>query len=186
MVGRLRMLMSTADCLERYGSKYRIAKAVQSGELRRISNGIYSEGARPREIEILLFKYPTSVVTMLSAYYYYNLTDVVPDKCHLAVERNGTKITDSSVVEYFVPAGTGAIGVENAVLRGIPLRIFDRERLLVETVRLRTKLPIDLYREVIGNYRKMSDELYPAKIDDYLESFPKGEFIFDTIRNEVL
>lgn len=130
MVGRLRMLMSTADCLERYGSKYRIAKAVQSGELRRISNGIYSEGARPREIEILLFKYPTSVVTMLSAYYYYNLTDVVPDKCHLAVERNGTKITDSSVVEYFVPAGTGAIGVENAVLRGIPLRIFGNGRFM--------------------------------------------------------
>lgn len=180
------MLMTTTDCLVRYGSKYRIAKAVRAGELHKISNGIYFEGRKPREIEILLFRYPTSVVTMLSAYYYYNLTDVIPGKCHLAVERNGTKISDPSVVEYFVPAGTGAIGVENATLRDVPLRIFDKERLLIETVRLRTKLPQDLYHEVIGKYRKIVNELYPSKIEDYLEAFPKNEFIFDTIRKEVL
>ena len=123
---------------------------------------------------------------MLSAYYYYNLTDIIPDKCHLAVERNGTKISDSSVIEYFVPTGTGAIGVKNTILRDVPLRIFDKERLLIETVRLRTKLPHDLYHEVIGKYRKIVDELYPSKIEDYLEAFPKNEFIFDTIRKEVL
>jgi hypothetical protein len=78
---------------------------------------------------------------MLSAYYYYGLTDNVPDKIHLAVERDGTKIKDENVIEYFVPKGTGEIGVVNTVLHGMELRIFDKERLLIETMRMRTKMP---------------------------------------------
>ena len=60
------------------------------------------------------------------------------------------------------------------------------ERLLIETVRLRTKLPYELYREVIGGFRRVVEELYPAKMEDYLESFPKRKLIFDIIKREVL
>ena len=66
------------------------------------------------------------------------------------------------------------------------LRIFDKERLLIETIRMRTKMPLDLYHEVIGSYRKEVGVLYPAKIEDYLESFPKKNVIFDAIKREVL
>ena len=180
------MLMTTAECLAKYGSFYRIAQAVRSGELRKLAHGVYSDDSRHRSIQLLLKKYPTAVVTMMSAYYYYGLTDNVPDKIHLAVERDGTKIRDAGVVEYFVPKGTGGIGVVNEELHGMALRIFDRERLLIETMRMRTKMPLDLYHEVIGSYRKCTEALYPAKIEDYLESFPKRNVIFDAIKKEVL
>ena len=180
------MLMTTLECLAKYGSFYRIAQAVRKGELCRVAHGVYSDDKRHRDVELLLKKYPTAAVTMLSAYYYYGLTDNVPDKIHLAVERDGTKIKDANVIEYFVPRGTGEIGVVNAVLHGMGLRIFDKERLLIETMRMRTKMPLDLYHEVIGNYRKEVDTLYPAKIEDYLESFPRRNVIFDTIKREVL
>ena len=161
-------------------------QAVRRGELRKVAHGIYADDRRHRDVELLLKKYPTAVVTMLSAYYYYGLTDNVPDKIHLAVERDGTKIRDENVVEYFVPRGTGGIGVVNIVLHSMELRIFDKERLLIETIRMRTKMPLDLYHEVIGNYRKDIDAIYPAKIEDYLESFPKRNVIFDAIKREVL
>lgn len=180
------MLMTTKECLAKYGSFYRIAQAVRSGELRKLAQGIYSDGKRHRDVEILLKKYPTAVVTMLSAYYYHGLTDNVPDKIHLAVERDGTKIRDANVVEYFVPRGTGGIGVVNAEFNGLDIRIFDRERLLIETMRMRTKMPLDLYHEVIGNFRKNTDTLYPAKVEDYLEAFPKKDVIFEAIKREVL
>lgn len=93
---------------------------------------------------------------------------------------------DVNVVEYFVPKGTGWIGVVNAELHGMALRIFDKERLLIETVRMRTKMPLDLYHEVIGSYRRDVGTLYPAKMEDYLEAFPKREVIFDAIKREVL
>lgn len=65
------------------------------------------------------------------------------------------------------------------------MRIFDRERLLIETIRMRTKLPYDLYREVIGNFRQVISDMYPAKMYDYLESFPKKDAIDRIIRSEV-
>ena len=182
----IKMLMSTSECLAKYGNYYRIAQAIRCGELHKITHGVYSDSNRHRCVEVLLKKYPTAVVTMFSAYYYYGLTDNVPSKIHLAVERDGTKIRDVNVVEYFVPKGTGDIGVANAELHGIALRIFDKERLLIETVRLRNKLPIDLYHEVIGSYRKDANALYPAKIEDYLDSFPHRNIIFDAIKKEVL
>lgn len=117
------MLMTTSECLAKYGNFYRIAQAVRRGELYKVAHGVYSDDKRHRDVEMLLMKYPTSVVTMLSAYYYYGLTDNVPDKIHLAVERDGTKIRDANVVEYFVPKGTGGIGVVNAELHGMTLRI---------------------------------------------------------------
>jgi hypothetical protein len=109
----------------------------------------------------------------------------VPDKIHLSVERNGTKIKDSNVVQYFVPEKTGMLGVVNEELHGMNLRIFDKERLLIETVRHKTKMPLDLYREVIGSFRKIVHILYPAKMEDYIEMFPKKNVIFETIKNEV-
>ncbi len=51
---------------------------------------------------------------------------------------------------------------------------------------MRTKMPLDLYHEVIGNYRKEAAALYPAKMEDYLDSFPKRDVIFDAIKREVL
>ena len=180
------MLLSAQECLEKFGNHYQIAAQIKTGGLRKVAPGLYSDGTRHHELEILQARYPTSVVTMLSAYYYYDLTDNIPDKCHLAVERGSTKILDPNVIEYFVPKGTGAIGVEEIVLQGVPMRIFDKERLLIETVRMRTKMPFDLYHEVIGNFRQISEELYPAKMEDYLDAFPKREVIFDVIRKEVL
>ena len=180
------MLKTTRECLATYGSHYHIAAAVRRGELRKVAPGIYSDGSRYREVELLQIRYPTSALTMLSAYYYYDLTDHLPDKCHLAVERGGTKIDDPNVVEYFVPKGTGRLGVEEKILHDTPVRIFDKERLLIETARMRTKMPQDLYHEVIGNFRKIAGDLYPAKMEDYLDSFPKRDVIFNVIRREVL
>ena len=180
------MLMTMSECLEKMGSQYRVEEAVRAGHLMHLAHGIYSDGTLHRDIEVFQKRYPTSVVTMQSAFYYYDLTDLVPDRCHLAVERGGSKIKNPMVIEDFVPKGTGGIGVEHKELRGVQLRIFDKERLLIETVRMRAKMPYELYREVIGNYRGIVNELYLAKVEDYLESFPKKSVIFDVIKREVL
>lgn len=180
------MLMTISECRERFGGQYRVDAAIREGRIKRLSHGLYSDGTRHRDIEVLQKRYPSSVVTMLSAYYYYDLTDHVPDKCHLAVERGGSKITDPKVEEYFVPKGTVEIGVCEESLKGVPLRIYDKERLLIETVRLRTKIPYELYKEVITGFRRNSDDLYPAKMEDYLDAIPKRRLIFDIIKREVL
>ena len=123
---------------------------------------IYSDTKRkPRELELIQARYPAAVVTLLSAYYYYDLTDHIPDKYHLAMERGGTRIKDPGVIQHDVPVGTLNIGVDLTEINGTSMRIFDRERLLIETIRMRTKLPYDLYRLVAKGY---NDDTADAKI----------------------
>jgi len=180
------MLIPFSECVRRYGNHHRIAALVERGELFKVLPGIYSDTRRrPRELEVLQARYPRSVVTLQSAYYYYDLTDSIPDKYHLALERGGSRIKSEAVVQHAVPVGTLDIGVVTEEIHGMTLRIFDRERLLIETIRMRTKLPYDLYREVIGGFRRVIDEMYPAKMYDYLELFPKRDAIDRVIRSEV-
>ena len=123
---------------------------------------IYSDTkCKPRELELIQARYPAAVVTLLSAYYYYDLTDHIPDKYHLAMERGGTRIKDPGVIQHDVPVGTLNIGVDLTEINGTSMRIFDRERLLIETIRMRTKLPYDLYRLVAKGY---NDDTADAKI----------------------
>ena len=179
MVGRL------IDWTRKYENKYRVNELVRVGKLYRIEGGIYADVEDPPEVEVVLAKYPAAVLTLESAYYYYNLSDEIPDEYHLATDRKSAAIVDERVVQSFVPSGTVMIGAEESVVGGERIRIYDKERLLIETMRYRTKLPYDLYREVVGNFREIRNELYGSKIDDYLKDFPRRNVIKESIRKEV-
>ena len=181
----LNMIKRLTECLEEYGSHYRIRELIREGKLFKIEPGIYSDSPRYGTLEVLLTKYPRSVVTLDSAFHYYNLTDEIPTMFHLATDRDDGKIKDPRVKQSFVPTGTSSIGVTEIDYCGEKIRIYDKERLVIETVRHKTKMPLDLYHEVIGNFRDIRHELYGAKIDDYLQSFPRRDVLFTIIRDEV-
>lgn len=179
--------MRLPECREKFGGAYQVDKLVREGGLYRLETGVYADTPDHTELEVLLFKYPNAVVTMQSAYYVYDLSDAVPDLNYLAIDRDAHKIDDPRVVRCFVPSGTIGIGVVSKKTASESIsRIFDRERLLIETIRYKTKLPYDLYREVIGSFRAIASELYTAKMCDYLEKFPRKEAILRTIESEVL
>ena len=184
-VKSLNMIKRLTECLEEYGSHYRIRELIREGKLFKIEPGIYSDSSRYGTLEVLLTKYPRSVVTLDSAFHYYNLTDEIPTMFHLATDRDDGKIKDPRVKQSFVPTGTSSIGVTEIDYCGEKIRIYDKERLVIETVRHKTKMPLDLYHEVISNFRDIRHELYGAKIDDYLQSFPRRDVLFTIIRDEV-
>ena len=53
------------------------------------------------------------------------------------------------------------------------------------TARMKSRLPSDLYKEVILEFRKRADSMYPAKIGEYLVGFPKRDMIERIIDEEV-
>lgn len=179
------MVAKLAEWARKYGTKYHVGELVREGRLFRIEEGIYSDAADSPEVEVVLAKYPASVLTLQSAYYYYRMSDEIPDEYHLATDRKSARIADERVVQSFVPVGTLMTGATEIVVLDERLRIYDKERLLIETMRFRTKLPYDLYREVIGSFRTLRNELYGSKIDDYLKGFPRRESIMEAIKREV-
>lgn len=180
------MVMTFSECCAKCGGRYLAERLIRKGDLHKVATGLYSDKAEWSDMEVLLARYPKAVVTLQSAYYYYDLSDSIPEAFHLATDRDATKIYDERVVQHFMPKGTIGIGVISCkFLDDEVSRIFDKERLLIETARNKTKLPYDLYKEVIESFRKIKDTLYPAKLTDYLEVFPKRESILRTIENEV-
>ena len=87
------MLYSYDECLKTYGNYYQLTKKLQDEEIYKIEPGLYSDKTRMPELEVISFKYPYAIFTMNSAFYYYSLTDVIPDKYYLATTKTHYLLT---------------------------------------------------------------------------------------------
>ena len=152
-------MVSRSDCLKRYGSDYYIRKKLAAGELFRVDKGIYSEKENVPELALIAYKYPNAVVTMETAFYLYDLTDEIPDEYSVATKREAAPITDLRVKQYFVPKEILRLGETVFDYKGYLIPIYDRERMLVELVRYKPKLPYNYYKEILRNYRRILPQL---------------------------
>ena len=182
----LSRLLSRQECLARFGSDYFIAQQIAAGHLFRLENGVFSEQKHVPENAIISYRYPHGVITLLSAFYHYGLTDVIPEVCDLATSRNAAKIRDARVRQYFVPDNILYQGMMIDQEHDFPIRIYSRERLLIELLRYKNKLPFDLYKEVLLNFRKIIHQLNMQDIQDYAMAVPKRNMVMDALQMEVL
>lgn len=180
------MLMTRAECLKKYGSDYFIRQNINMGKLHRMDKHLFSENAHVPEWAVVTRKYPKAIVTMLSAFYHYELTDVIPDVYDLATDRDASKIADGRVRQFFVPKNIFKTGLTSAERSGYSFRIYNRERMLIELLRYKNKLPFDLYKEILRNYRKIIRQLDIQKIQDYALAAPKSSMILNALQMEVL
>lgn len=179
-------MMTRKECLRDYGSDYFIQKKVDSGELFRIDKGIYSRKEHVPEIALLTYKYPNAVITMRSAFYMYGLTDVIPDEYDMATTRDAAKIPDKRVKQYFVSDDFFSEGITQIDYKGYSISIYSRERMLIELLRYKSKLPFDYYKEIIQNYRRLLPRLNVQTIQDYALVAPKSNKVLDILQLEVL
>lgn len=173
------------ECEARFGSAYRIRNAIADGKVFRLAKGVYSLTGKGSELEVLQFLYPESVLSFGAAYYYYDLTDVVPEQYDFVTARNARRITDERVKQYYVPEQVLRVGMCERELQGERLRVYNLERLVIETARMKCSLPPDFYKEIVLALRAKTNEMVPAKIGDYLGNFPKREMIERIIDEEI-
>ena len=91
------MIYTYKELLLKYKSAYQTEKAVKNGEFYKIEKGIYSDIPSVHYLAVIMKKYPYGVFTSYSAYYYHNLTDVIPNKIYLATNRNATTIISKNI-----------------------------------------------------------------------------------------
>lgn len=179
------MLYSYKDCKQKYRTDYALRNAVLSGELIKVSRDVYSDDGKESDLSIIAKTYPYAVFTMNSAFYYHGLTDTIPKKYYLLTDKDSTKIRDSRVVQYFDNSHSLDLGAEMKEYNGSTIRIFSRERMLVELVRHKKKLPFDYYKEIIASYRKLLYQLDIQAIEECAEKLPKTKLVMETLRLEV-
>lgn len=180
------MIYTYKECLEKFGSKYNINKMVAEGSLFKQEKGIYSDERYVSNLAIISLKYPDAVLTMNSAFYYHNLTDTIPEKFFLVTSRGKSQITDNRVVQIFENSDNLMLGAEELEYRGVKILMYNKERMLVELLRNKNKLPFDYYKEIIENYRKIIHNLDIRLIQDYIDVMPKRKMIMNALEMEIL
>ena len=180
------MLLSYKECVDKYGSDYKIKKSVQEGVLYMQDKGIYSDEKYVPELEVILKKYPKAIVTLNSAFYYYGLTDTIPDSYYVATPKNYRKISDARVKQIYENSSAFEMGKTTMEYNGADIVIYDKERLLIEAIRNKHRFSFDFYKELINSYRKIVHELDMTTVAEYAYELPKTNMVMETIRLEVL
>jgi len=179
------MVYTYKELLKKYKSRNEINKLISSNKLFKLEKGIYSNIEIEDPLIVYSLLYPSAIITMDSALYFYDLTDVIPDKVYLATKNNYRKIKNKNIKQIYVSRDKLDFGKTQIKLKDNKINIYDRERLLVEFIRKRNSIPFDYYKEVINNYRKIVHELDAYKIEDYLSLYKNETSIADVIQREV-
>lgn len=180
------MVLTYKQCIEKYGSDYMLKKEIAEGNIIQKEKGIYSLNRNCSELEIIAVKYPKAVFTGESAFYYHGLTDVIPDFYHLATVRTDGRIKDKRVKQTFLKEDIFDMGRIKISHHSTEICIYNLERMMIELVRFRGKLPFDYYKEIISAYRNRIETMDIAKVEEYANKFKHSDKMMQIIELEVL
>ena len=180
------MLLSYKQCLEKYGSDYMIKKELRNGNLFLEEKGLYSTEKNASELDVVMKKYPRAVFNDRSAFYYHSLSDVIPEYYYLVTRRDDTRISDDKVKQSYSKNEIFELGIEVIERNGHMIRIYNMERMLVELMRFRSRYSLDYYKEIIQNYRRVSEEMDFGLVEEYAYMFSNGDNLMSHIQLEVL
>lgn len=179
------MIYTYRECKEKYKSDYEIRKHIAAGRLKRLSRGVYSDSEFEQDLALISRKYPYAVFTMNSAFYYHGLTDTVPQSYYLITDKDATKIKEQRIYQFFDNNDSLELGVEMKKQNGVCIKIFTLERMLVELIRNKNRLPFDYYKEIIAHYRNLIFELDIQAVQEYAMQLPKSKLVMETLQLEV-
>lgn len=179
------MILTYKECIEKYGNDYQLARVIAEEGIYRVESGVYSTERYSSELEIIVKKYPNAILTGEYAFYCHGLTDVIPEKYQIATKAKAAKLLDPRIEQIYVRDDLLQLGVVEKEIHGVIAKIYDKERMLIELLRNKNTMPYDLYKEIIGNYRKIIDNLQIWRIQEYADIFPKSKMIEKALEEEV-
>ena len=89
------------------------------------------------ELEIIMKKYPNAILTLNSAFYYYGLTDTIPDYYYVATPKSNRKIEDVRVKQIYENSNAFEMGKTTIEYddEGASLLINSNQQMLSEKLR---------------------------------------------------
>ena len=123
--------------------------------------------------------------TLNSAYYFYDLTDVIPRKNYIAIEIHQKVKNENGIEVTYMSDKLHKLGVTTLETHGATINIYDKEKLLIELVRNKKNFSYDYYKEIINNYREIAYDLDIPKMEEYLTHYKNKNNLLEIIKDEV-
>jgi len=181
-----KMLLSFNEAVKEYGNQYQLSQALAQQKVYKIEEGIYSTDQYVSEVVTVMKKYPKAVLTGEYAFYFHGLTDIVPEIYDIATPSKSARLKDARIRQIYVREDIFPLGIEERNVAGGIIRIYDKERMLIELLRNKNAMPYDLYKEILLHYRQIITELQLWRIQEYAAVFPKSKMISKALDEEVM
>lgn len=130
---------------------------------------------------IIRKKYPNAVLTGLSAFALYDLTDHIPHYHYFATAQHSFPIRRSDIKQSYQDPSFLNVGAVEKKIGGMVVRIYDLERLFIELLRLKERYSPDVYYEVLNSFRDIKDSIDFYKLNQYLDHFPNKDSMLEKI-----
>jgi len=138
-----------------------IQKLLSDGVIEKIKRGYYylNDESSASEINIINRLFPDAIFCMNTALFYYGYSDRTPAEWHLAVDKkiskySRIKIDYPFVKTYFLEENILNLGIVVGEVDTIPVRIYDRERVICDCLRYMGKMDKELFNKAIQGYVK--------------------------------
>ena len=165
------LLTKAKDLFNRRGGILRTSEALAAGlhprtlyllrdrgELECLSRGVYRLSALPPlsepDLTTVARRVPRSVVCLVSALAFHDLTTEIPHAVHLAMPRAARvpKLTFPPLRVFHFAQETFASGIETHFIDGVAVRIYSPEKTLADCFKFRNKIGLDIALEALRAY----------------------------------
>lgn len=102
---------------------------------------------------------PQAVIALVSALSYYELTTFNPSRVHLAIPNDAKppKLNFPPVEVYYFRKAQYKAGIEDVMIQGHSVKIYNREKTICDMFRYRNRLGEDLALKGLKNYLNLPD-----------------------------
>lgn len=177
------MIITTKELIKRGETQYSIKQKLTNKEIKLIRRGVYSFGDENYISEgYICRKYPNVVITGISAFSIYNLTDYIPKVIHVASRQHSYPINIKEIKQSYQSNRFFNVGVTTILFKDEEIKIYDLERLLIELIRLKETYSKDLYYDVLESFRKIKYTLDFYKISEYVKKFNNPSILLSKIK----
>lgn len=183
------MIVNYSEIVKKEGSVRKAQKAIKEGKYRKLKHGIYSNDVRFYDsISIMTSQNRNITLTMQSAFEYYDLTDFISEKEYVATPAGSRMLNDPNIVQSFMNENIYNVGRVKAKKQSDEFYIYDLERMLIELMRNKSRLPYDYYKSIVQSYRKLTVEgkIDYSKVLNYLKNFKNKKQLQEKIMEIII
>jgi predicted transcriptional regulator of viral defense system len=161
-----RGFLRTADAIRAGIHPRTLYEMRDRGMIERLSRGLYRLSDLPQltepDIIAVAMKAPESVLCLISALAFYEMTTQIPHEVHIAIGRNSRPPRiDYPPVRVFRFSGKAFTeGVETHKIDGVSIQVYSIEKTLADCFKYRHKIGIDTAIESLKLYRKSKHVRY--------------------------
>jgi len=130
------------------------------GELERVGRGLYRLSSAPPltspDWVAIAVRIPRAVICLISALAHYGLTTQVPHSIDVALPSHGQvpQMESLSIRVFWFSKPTYTAGVDVIRMDDVPIRIYSREKTIVDCFKYRNKVGLDIAIEALRAYRE--------------------------------